>query len=119
MKKIKTYLKYLGISLIFLLLGLLLISTLYYFDIIGPKTTTYFRLIYLLLVIFITSYKLGKQTEKNGYLTGIKFGLLYILAFALISLVFFVGKIHLRIIIYYLIILFTSILGSIMGIQKK
>lgn len=119
MKNIKTYLKYLFISIIFLLIGLLFISTLYYFDILGSKFTTYFRMIYLLLVIFITSYKLGKITEKNGYLTGIKIGLLYILVFVLIGVLIFSPKIHLRVIIYYLIILFTAILGSIMGIQKK
>lgn len=119
MKNIKKILKELGLSLVFLLIGLLFISTLYYFDIISPKVTNYFRLIYLLLVIFITSYRLGKNTEKNGYLTGIKIGLLYILVFALIGLIFFVLDIHLRIIIYYIIILFTAILGSIIGIQKK
>lgn len=119
MKNIKIYLKYFGISFLAIMLGLLFISTLYYFDIIGTKFNMYFRTIYFLVIIFVTSYKLGKLTDKNGYLTGIKFGLIYILIFILISLIFYVGKIHLRIIIYYLIILFTSILGSIMGIQKK
>ena len=119
MKNIKLYLKYLGFSFIFLLLGLLFISTLYYFDIIGSNFTTYFRFIYFLLIVFITSYKLGKLTEKNGYLTGIKFGLLYILVFAVLGVLVFSPKIHLRVLIYYLIIFITSILGSIMGIQKK
>lgn len=119
MKNIKLYLKYLGFSFIILLLGLLLISTLYYFDIISSTFTTYFRFIYFLLVIFITSYKLGKITEKNGYLTGIKIGLLYILVFALLGVIVFSPKIHLRVLIYYLIIILTAILGSIIGIQKK
>lgn len=119
MKNIKTYLKYLLISIIFLLVGLLLISTLYYFDIIGSNFATYSRIIYLLLIVFITSYILGKQTDKNGYLTGIKIGLLYILVFALVGIVLFTPKVHLRVVIYYIIILLTAILGSIIGIQKK
>ena len=119
MKNIKSYLKYLGISLIMILLGLLLISTLYYFDILSSNVINYIRIIFIMLVMFIVSFILGKNTDKNGYLAGIKFGLMNIVIFLIIGVLFFKDVLQLRLILYDFILLFTSILGSMIGINKK
>lgn len=119
MKNIKTYLNYLGISLISILVGLLVISTLYYFDILGNNIVSYIRVIYMMLVIFIISFILGKNTDKNGYLAGIKFGLMNIISFLIFGLLFFRDGLQLRLILYDFILLFISILGSMIGINKK
>ncbi|MBO5414861.1 MAG: TIGR04086 family membrane protein [Bacilli bacterium] len=119
MKNIKTYLKYLGVTLIIILLGLLLISTLYYFDIISSNVVSYIRIIFIMLVMFIMSYILGKNTEKNGYLAGIKYGLMNIGLFLILGLLFFRDGLQLRLILYDFILLFTSVLGSMIGINKK
>ncbi len=119
MKNIKIYLKYLGFSLIFLLIGLLFISTLYYFNFFSTNTISYIRIIYLLIIIFIMSYILGKNTNKNGYLAGMKFGFLHIILFLVLGLLLFKKDLQLRIILYDFIILFTSILGSMIGINKQ
>lgn len=119
MKNIKTYLNYLGISLISILVGLLVISTLYYFDILSNNIVSYIRVIYMMLVIFIISFILGKNTDKNGYLAGIKFGLMNIISFLIFGLIFFRDGLQLRLILYDFILLFISILGSMIGINKK
>ena len=119
MKNIKTYLKYLGVTLIIILLGLLLISTLYYFDVISSNVVSYIRIIFIMLVMFIMSYILGKNTEKNGYLAGIKYGLMNIGLFLILGLLFFRDGLQLRLILYDFILLFTSDLGSMIGINKK
>lgn len=119
MKNIKTYLKYLGISFISILIGLLVISTLYYFDILSNNIVSYIRVIYMMLVIFIISFILGKNTDKNGYLAGIKFGLMNIISFLIFGLIFFRDGLQLRLILYDFILLFISILGSMIGINKK
>lgn len=119
MKNIKTYLKYLGFTLIIILLGLLLISTLYYFDIISSNVVSYIRIIFIMLVMFIMSYILGKNTEKNGYLAGIKYGFMNICLFLILGLLFFRDGLQLRLILYDFILLFTSVLGSMIGINKK
>ena len=119
MKNIKTYLKYLGVTLIIILLGLLLISTLYYFDVISSNVVSYIRIIFIMLVMFIMSYILGKNTEKNGYLAGIKYGLMNIGLFLILGLLFFRDGLQLRLILYDFILLFTSVLGSMIGINKK
>ena len=112
MKNIKNYLKTILISFVFILLGLLLISALYYFDIINSSISSYLRIIYILFVIFITNSKLGKTNNKSGYLEGTKIGLIYIFIFFIISCLFFKSSIRPRLIIYYIIIIFTSILSN-------
>lgn len=119
MKNIKTTLKYSFVSLILIFLLLLLTSTLYYFDIIGSSLVNYLRLFIIFLVLFFTSYILGKNTEKNGYLAGLKFGLVDIIFFFLISLIAFRGDFQLRIILYDIILLAISVLGSMIGINKS
>lgn len=118
MLNLKNSLKYLAISFISILISLLLITIFYYYDILGSGVVNYLRLFMILLILFITSYKLGKKTEKNGYLEGGKFGLLNILVFLGISLLFFRDYFKLRLILYYIILLFTTILGSMIGINK-
>lgn len=119
MKKIKVYIKSVLFSLLFMLLSLLFLSTLYYFDILKSGLVTYLRPIIILLITFISSYQLGKKAIKNGYLEGIKFGAILIFSFIAISIIFFNSSIRLRIILYDIIIMSVSILGSMIGINKK
>lgn len=119
MKNFKPYLKYIEFSTIFLLISNLLISTLYYFNILGNSITSILRMISVLLCIFISSYKLGKEKDKKGYLEGIKFGLIIISIFLIVSLIFFKDSIRPRLFIYDLILISISILGSMIGISKK
>lgn len=119
MKSLKNTCKYGIISLITTTILLLIISTLYYFDIIGSGLVNYLRLFTIFLILFFTSYKLGKNTEKNGYLEGLKFGTFHIIIFFLISIIAFRSDFRLRIILYYLILLAISALGSMIGINKS
>lgn len=119
MKSLKTTLKYGLISFITIFILLFFVATLYYYDIISSNVVGYLRLAIILIVLFITSYILGKNTEKNGYLEGMKFGLFNILLFLLISVIFFRDDLMLRIILYDIILLVTSVLGSMIGINKS
>ena len=56
MKKIKTYIKYLGFNLLAIFLSLLVISTLYYFNILSSGIVNYLRLLVILITIFTNSY---------------------------------------------------------------
>ena len=59
MKKIKTYFKYTLFTILSILICLLLISTLYYFNIIGSGLVKYLRILIIFINIFISSYTLG------------------------------------------------------------
>lgn len=61
MKDLKTYIKNLAISLIFIFLSLLLLSTLYYFNILSSNLVSYLRPLVILVNIFIGSYIIGKK----------------------------------------------------------
>ncbi len=119
MKRIKTYLKYLGFTILSILICLLLISTLYYFNILGSGLVKFLRPLVIFINVFISSYILGKHTEKNGYLEGLKLGGIIIFTFFIISLLLFRNYFQLRLIFYYFIIIFISIFGSMVGISKN
>lgn len=114
-------LKKLGTSLLtffIIILGSSIILTLLnYFNLISPKVLSILKLLTTLIAIFISSYKLGKQSEKKGYIEGIKFGTIIISIFLLLILLF--DKFSIKSLIYYLIILLTSILSSMLGINHK
>jgi len=70
------------------------------------------------LSLFIGSLFLGRNTEKKGWLSGIKFWALILIIFIILNLIF-KGKFNIRTIIYYLILLVVSVLGSMVGISKN
>lgn len=116
---IKNFFKHFLITTIVLFLNLLFISTLYYFNILSTNIVNYLRPLSILTILFISSYKLGKKLEKNGYLEGLKLGSATIILFLLISIAFFRNYFKIRLVLYYTILLITSILGSMIGINKE
>lgn len=113
----KKYLFSILITFISIIFTLLFTTTLYYFNLINHTTYNILKIILLLLSLFINSFILGKKSTKKGYLEGIKLSLPIIIFSLIISLI--TKKFKLTILIYYLIILITSIFGSIVGINKK
>lgn len=116
---IKSFSKQLIATLISIFISLLIVSTFYYFDIISSNLVKYLRPLLILLILFISSYNLGKKTDKKGYLEGIKLASSIIFIFLVISLIFFRPYFKLRLILYYLILIITSTLGSMIGINKE
>ena len=107
-----TYIKKYGLRLLYTIISILL-SLLF-------LTITYkiLKIIILLLNIFINSFILGTKTTNKGYLEGIKFSLIIISILLILTLLLNLS-IKPRIILYYLIIIFTSTLGSMIGINKN
>lgn len=105
-------------TFIILFISLIAISTLYYFNLISPNTYKVLEITILLLSIFINSFILGKKSNKRGYLEGIKFSSIIIVLFIILSIILSEALMF-RNIIYYLIIMITSILGSMIGINKR
>ena len=114
--------KYLN-SLIYILLGVLsfnlTLTILNYFNLIDYKTLSYLNLIAIIIPLFIGGIYLGKNSKKNGYLEGLKIGITSITIILFFNLVIFNTIFSKNSIIYYAIILVSSVLGSIIGINKK
>jgi putative membrane protein (TIGR04086 family) len=71
------------------------------------------------LYIFVDSYKKGKHTEKEAYKVGFVNGAVYDIVLYLIGLPFLVIGFSLKRFIYFLIIVVVSVLGAVLGINKK
>jgi len=118
MNFIKKHYKLYLFTLLFLVLSLVFTTTLYYFNIIGDTLFKWFNLISILLVIFASSIKLGVRSEKNGYLEGFKFAMMIVLLLTLITFFIIQADMETKMLLYDLIITFTSIFGSMIGINK-
>lgn len=93
------------------------LTLLSYFSLLGPGIVSILKLLIPLFSIAVAGYRLGKQSEKRGYIEGIKIGTLAILSF--LVLVLLLDKFTIKSLLYYLIILLTAILSSMIGINKK
>lgn len=118
MKFIKKHYKLYLFTLLWFIIFLTLTSTLYYFNIIGNVLFKWLNLLCILIVIFTSSVKVGVRSEKNAYLEGFKFAMMIVLLLFLITLFIFQSDMKVKMLLYDLIITFTSILGSMIGINK-
>lgn len=110
---LKNYLKsYLYLFSIILILTLIL-SIINYFITFPSKVI---KLLIPIISIFISSIILGKKTKEKAYLEGLKFSSLYILLSIIISIIT-KNPFSIKLIISYLILLISGIIGSMIGIN--
>ena len=115
------YLKYLKALLFIIIPTFLLtffISFLTYKGLINNTTNNYLIIFIVAISFFVSGLYLGNKTNKKGFLEGIKIGLSTILLFIILSLIF-KAKFSITSLIYYFILLASSIIGSMIGISKK
>jgi len=112
------YLKSLTWILIPIFILSFLVSVLYYLDWINTNIYKILELIVPCLSIFLGGLYLGKHSQEKGWLEGIKLGGITILLLFIISYLAFDIGVSLKGTIYYLIILFTTTFGSMMGIRN-
>lgn len=114
MKKILNYLMW---YYIIILLGTLFITLINYFNLMNNNVISIIKFILPLIAITINSYKLGKTSNKQGYLEGLKFGIIISLISIIIILI--LDKFIIKSLLYYGILILTSIMGSTIGINRK
>lgn len=118
MTKLKKYTILAGKFIGALLVGSFILSIMNYFF-LNSKTVYTIGLIYLILVFLILSFREAKTNTSRGIITGLKTGGFFILILLLINLIFFQSQFKFLKLIYYLILLFSGILGAIVGINTK
>ena len=112
------YLKSILFIFISILLFTVIIGTLSYFNILG-KSIKIFELISIIISTFIGGFYIGRNSNKKGYLEGLKIGLFMVIFIFFLSYFGFNKDLSLSNLIFYIIILVSSILGSVIGINKK
>lgn len=100
------------------LVGSILLSILNYFF-ISSKITYTIGLIYLILLFLVLSFKEGKTSNIRGIITGLKTGIFLIFILVIFNLIFYQSSFKFLHLVYYLILLFASLLGAIVGINTK
>lgn len=112
------YLKYIGLFFIFVIIITTLTSLI---NLTGLASTFFSKLSIILtaLSFFIISFKASHTTKEKGYILGLKLGLICIIILILLNIILFQSKFSIDRIIYYTILLASSILGGSFGKNFK
>ena len=117
------YLKKIGTTLSciisIILISTLIITTLYYFNLISDKTLCIFEIIIPILSIFYGGLRIGKNSNKKGYLEGLKLGIITSILFVIFNFLAFSNSFKFKYLLFYTILNISSILGSMIGINKE
>ena len=113
------YLKSLLYTIVSILIFTIIITTLNYFNLINGKLLNILQILSIIISVMIGGYYLGKTSSSKGYIQGLKIGSIILTILIPLNLFIFKTPFKISNIIFYLIILISSILGSILGINKK
>lgn len=119
LNKLKSYFKVILIGLLFMLVFAFLLSILEYFNLFYGKVSEVFMFIYMAILFFIIGFLVGKKATHKGYLEGIKISLSLIFILIVINVLFYQAGFSLERTIYYFILILSSTLGSMIGINKQ
>ena len=117
MNKLINYLKCYLTYFIILIIYLIIISILYYFELFNYKTITTINLISSIIMFYLLGHRIARLEHNRGYYNGFLISVILVIIFTLITLI--TNKITLSSLIYYLILIISSILGGIIGVTKK
>ncbi len=110
--------KYVEVLLIPVVSVLLLPLVFSLFNLLHVEVAPFLYLATTIIMTFITGIFVGKVSSQKAYLKGLAFGLMLVAIMFLFSL-FMKAQMTWFTIIYYLILVISSTLGSMIGITKK
>lgn len=119
MEFIKKIGKALLISITTLFISTFIMTIFNYVNLIKYKALNIIEIIILFITIFNGSFYVGKNSNQKGWLEGIKFGLIFLIILILFNYLGFNIKFEIKNILYYLILLTSSLLGGMVGISFK
>ncbi len=117
MKSIKKILKISLYTIVLFLSLTLLITVLENFGIINYETKNIIKMIIPMISLAFGGYKIGKISDKNGWLEGIKLAL-FIITMMIITTIS-LNAFKIEYLLYLVILTVSGIFGSIIGINKK
>ena len=69
--------------------------------------------------MFVGGFIMGKNSKQKGWLEGLKLGLITLAILLLVNYVILNQNLDIRNLVYYLILLSSTIFGSMVGINKR
>ena len=117
----KKYLIPVMVNIGIMLFGTLISSILYYFNLTSDKINATILYLISFSSVFIGSLMLAKELKYKGLITGLFYFLFWFIMSIFLSLVIFKTDFNIKNIIYYLVLLTFSLLGSVIGknVQKE
>lgn len=117
------YIKNISFSILYIILTMLvltfIITILSYFNIINDKFVSILKIIIPIVSLFIGGFFIGKNSDKKGWLEGLKLSLIFLILLLIFEYLALNKSFELKNILYYLIISISSIFGSMIGINKR
>jgi len=117
MNYLKKLSKFLLTTFISIIVLTFILTILYYFDVINNNIYNIMKMIIVIGSLFINSLLLGKNSNKYGLVEGLKLGAIFLIIMFIIK--FTNNLFDIRTLIYSFIILLTSGVGAVIGINRK
>lgn len=105
-------------SLLAFILFTFIITIFNYIGILPYNVFKIIRIIGIVVIFFIDGLLVGRASEKKGWLNGLEASLILITIFSILNLIF-KGNFSMSTFISYIILIVITILGSMLGINKK
>lgn len=102
-----------------IIIGIFLFTLLNYFNILSDKIMSFIKILLPIGVFGFGGFYLSKNSSKRGIIEGLKIGLILIAFMFLVSILGLSSGFEWKSILYYLILLFASIVGGIIAKQGK
>lgn len=116
-----SYLKKLGISFLFMISTFLIMTmfmTLFsYFNLLKETGLSIVKIIIPILSLFIGGISFGKRAIQKGWLEGLKLGIIISIFLIIFNYLAFSHSFEIKSLLYYSILIFSSIFGSMIGIN--
>lgn len=117
------YLKNLGISFLYSIISLLvlifLLTFLNYINFIDGGFFIFFMIFDIVFSVFWGAFVLSRNCSDKGWFEGLKFGFVFLLFITLLNYFGFDFHFNLKYIVFSIIILVSSVLGGMVGINFK
>jgi len=112
------FFKYVKSLIIFLSSIVIIPIFLTIFNLFKIETNKIIVIIIGAILMFIIGLLMGKKSESRGYLNGLLLSVISILILVLLSLIFRFS-LNINSLIYYVILILSTVIGSVLGINKK
>lgn len=119
MKFLKNIIFSLGIFTGLLFIFTLIVTILSYFNLMNDTITSIIKMVIPILSVLSSSIVMGIHSTKKGWLEGLKLGLIITLLLFLFNILGLNKNFKINQLLFYGILIFTSIVGSIIGISRK
>ena len=118
MNKILEYLKYFGLFFLIIII-IAIITALINLTGINSNTINKLSIILTALSFFIITCLASNNTKQKGFILGLKLGLSFVILLILINLIIFRSSFNIDRLIYYTILILSSLLGGAIGKNIK